>query len=158
MRFICVNSQDLATILDPFRVIFGDLETRPPICDLNIVILGQLRLLRFQQCDIGTVETSETSTLCVETRQMSVLATEEMSAAQTGQMSAVEAGQMSAVETRQMSSAETKQMSTGKTGRCPVPLLYICLVSAEDIYPVSAKDITAAGRRPAAAPSFVETG
>ena len=30
-----------------------------------------------------TIETSETSTLCVETRQMSVLATEEMSAVET---------------------------------------------------------------------------
>ena len=37
-----------------------------------------MRLLRLQQCDIGTVETSETSTLCVETRQMSVLATEDI--------------------------------------------------------------------------------
>ena len=52
------------------------------------MILGQLRLLRLQQCDIGTVD--GTSTLCDETRQMSVLATEEMSAVETGQMSAVE--------------------------------------------------------------------
>ena len=36
------------------------------------------------------METSETSTLCVETRQMSVLATEEMSVVETGQMSSVE--------------------------------------------------------------------
>ena len=65
------------------------------------MILPQLRLLGIEHCDIGTVETSETSTLCVETRQMSVLATEEMSAVETGQMSAVETGQMSAVETGQ---------------------------------------------------------
>ena len=73
-------------ISDHFRR-FG---ARPTICDLNIVTLPQLILLRIQQCDIGTVETSENSTLCVETRQMSVLATEEMSAVETGQMSSVE--------------------------------------------------------------------
>ena len=39
-------------------------------------------------------ETSETSTLCVETRQMSVLAAEEISVVETGLMSAVETGQM----------------------------------------------------------------
>ncbi len=32
--------------------------------------------LRLELCDIGTVEISETSTLCIETRQMSVLTTE----------------------------------------------------------------------------------
>ena len=89
---------------------FRRFRARPPICDLNIVILGQLRLLRCQQCDIGNVEISETSTLCVETRQMSALATEDMSAVETGPMSAAETGQMSAVETRQMPPAETKQM------------------------------------------------
>ena len=86
-----VDSQDLATILDPFRAIFAD--------------LGPDRLpgyLRLEHCDIATIETSETSTLCVETRQMSVLATEEMSAVETGQMSSVETGQMSAVETGQI--------------------------------------------------------
>ena len=66
--------------------------------------LSQLRLLGLELCDNGRVETSETSTLCVETRQMSVLATEEVSAVETGQMSAVETGQMSSDETRQMSS------------------------------------------------------
>ena len=34
----------------------------------------QLSLLRLEHCDIATVETSETSTVCVETRQMSALA------------------------------------------------------------------------------------
>ena len=77
------------------------------------MILGQLRVLRLEQCDIGTVETSETSTLCVETREMSVLAAEEMSG--------VETGQMSAVETRQMYSIET--------GQRPVATVDICLVS-----------------------------
>ena len=77
---------------------------------------------------------------------------------------------------------ETRQMSTIETGLCPVPIFYICLVSTadicpvtaadicpvstadirpvstEDIYPVSTGDRTAAGRRPAAALSPVETG
>ena len=43
--------------------------------------------MRIEHCDIATIETSETSTLCVEARHMSVLATEEMSAVETGQMS-----------------------------------------------------------------------
>ena len=46
--------------------------------------LPQLRFLRLEHCDIGGVENSETSTLCVETRQMSVLAIEEMSVVETG--------------------------------------------------------------------------
>ena len=54
--------------------------------------LPQLRLLRLQQCDIRTIETSETSTLCVETGQISALATEDMSAVETGPMSAAETG------------------------------------------------------------------
>ena len=41
---------------------------------------------------------------------------------------------------------------------CPVSAADICPVSTEDIYPVSTEDITAAGRRPAAVPSSVETG
>ena len=74
-----------------------------------LMIEGQTAL-RLEHCDIARIETSETSTLCVKRRQMSVLATEEMSAVETGQMSAAGTGQMSAVETRQMSSAETRQM------------------------------------------------
>ena len=41
-------------------------------------ILGQTAYLRLEHCDIATVETCETSTLCVETGQMSVLATKDM--------------------------------------------------------------------------------
>ena len=41
---------------------------------------------------------------------------------------------------------------------CPVSTAAICPVSTEDIYPVSTEDGTAAGRRPAAVMSFVETG
>ena len=41
---------------------------------------------------------------------------------------------------------------------CPVSTADICPVSTEDIYPVSTEDGTAAGRRPAAVLSFVETG
>ena len=92
-----LDSQDLATILEPFRA--------------PSPIYGQTAYLRLEHCDIATIETSETSTMCVETRQMSVLATEEMSAAETGQMS-VETGQMSAAETGQMSAVETRQMSS----------------------------------------------
>ena len=68
-------------------------------------IEGQNAYLRLEHCDIATIETSETSTLCVE----------------TGQMSAAETGQMSAVETRQMYSI--------KTGQRPVAIADICLVS-----------------------------
>ena len=64
-----VDSHDLATILDPFRVIFAD--------------LGQTAYLRLEHCDIATIETSETLTVCVETRQMSGLATEDVSAVET---------------------------------------------------------------------------
>ena len=46
--------------------------------------MPQLRCVRFEHCDIAALETSETSTLCVETRQMSVLATEDMSDVETG--------------------------------------------------------------------------
>ena len=49
-----------------------------------MVTLPQLRFLRLQQCDIGTIEISETSTLCVETRQMSVLATEAICLVSSG--------------------------------------------------------------------------
>ena len=41
---------------------------------------------------------------------------------------------------------------------CPVSTADICPVSTEDIYPVSTEDLTAAGRRPAAVLSSVETG
>ena len=41
---------------------------------------------------------------------------------------------------------------------CPVLTADICPVSTEDIYPVSLEDGTAAGRRPAAVRSSVETG
>ena len=54
-------------------------------------------------------ETSETSTLCLETKQLSDLVTEAMSAFRdrTDVLSVVETGQISAVETTQVSSAET---------------------------------------------------
>ena len=42
------------------------------------MIERQSAYLRLEHCDIATMETSETSTLCVETRQMSVLATEDI--------------------------------------------------------------------------------
>ncbi len=40
---------------------------------------------------------------------------------------------------------------------CPVSTADICPVSTEDIYPVSTEDGAAAGRRPAAVMSSVET-
>ena len=64
-----------------------------------------------------------------------------MSSVETRQMSAVETRQMSAAEAGQMSAVETRQMSTIETGPCPVSMLYISLVSTEDICPVSAADI-----------------
>ena len=91
------------------------------------MILGHLRILRLQQCDIGTIETSETSTLCVETKLMSGLAADEMSAAETGQMSSVETGKISAVETGWMYPAETAQTSVVEIS--PVSICCVCLVS-----------------------------
>ena len=75
--------------------------------------------MKLAHCDIATVETSETSTMCVETGQMSVLATEDI---------------------------------------CPVSAADICPVSTEDTCPVSTEDGRAAGLRPAAVMSSVETG
>ena len=40
--------------------------------------LPQLTLLRFAYCDIGTIETCETSTVCIETGQMSAVETRQM--------------------------------------------------------------------------------
>ena len=85
--------------------------------------------------DIATIETSETSTLCVVLRQMSVLATEDICLVSTADICPVSAADI-----------------------CPVSTADICPVSTEDIYPVSTEDITAAGRRPAAVASSVETG
>ena len=59
-----------------------------------LMIQGQVHYLRLEHRDIATIETSETSTLCVETRQMAGLATEDMSSVETGQMSSVETEQM----------------------------------------------------------------
>ena len=47
--------------------------------------MPHLRCVRFGHCDIAALETS---TLCVGTRQLSVLATENMSAVEAGQMRA----------------------------------------------------------------------
>ena len=110
------DSQDLATILDLFRAIFVD--------------LGPDRLSA-----TWTVETSETSTLCVETKQMSVLATEDICLLSTADICPVSAADI-----------------------CPVSTADICPVSTEDIYPVSTEGKTAAGSRPAAVVSSVATG
>ena len=87
--------------------------------------------MRLEHWDIATVETSETSTLCVEPRQGSALATEDICPV----ICPVSAADI-----------------------CPVSTADICPVSTEDIYPVSNGDTTAAGRRPAAVLCSVETG
>ena len=61
----------------------------------------------------------------------------------------------SVVETGQMFSVET---DVSAAVICPVSTADICPVSTEDIYPVSTEDETAAGLRPAAVMSSVETG
>ena len=87
-------------------------------------------------------------------------------------MSAAETG--SDVETRQMYSIQTGQRPVAIVDIClvstadicpvsaadisPVSTADICPVSTEDINPVATEDITAAGRRPAAVWSSVETG
>ena len=78
MRSIWVDAQVLATILDLFR----------------LMVFGRTDFLRLEHCDLGTVEISETSTLCVETGQMLmlVLATKELSAAEKRQVSSAETG------------------------------------------------------------------
>ena len=59
-HLIFTNSCEPATTLDPFRTLFADLFILDPTQYLiNIVILEQLRTLSFQQCDAGTVETSD---------------------------------------------------------------------------------------------------
>ena len=96
------DSQDLASILDR------------DLGQTAYLRLEQLRLLRFQHCDIATVGTSETSTVCVETRQMSLLATEDICLVSTADICPVSAADI-----------------------CPVSTAGICPVSTEDIYPVS---------------------
>ena len=84
--------------------------TMRPICDL------------IEHGDIATIETSETSILCVETRQMSALATEDICPVSTADICPVSAADI-----------------------CPVSTADICPVSTEDIYPVSTEDRAAAG-------------
>ena len=78
---------------------FPRFRARLTICDLNIVTLPQLTLLRLQQCDIGTIETSETSTLCVDTRQMSALATEAINPVSTADICPVSTADICPVST-----------------------------------------------------------
>ena len=108
---------------------FRRFRARPIICDLNIVTLPQLRLLRYQNCVLR-----QDRCLFLQ-KTLSVLATEEMSAVETGQISSVETGHMSAVKTGQMSAVETRQMSfLARENICPVSAANICPVSTEDIY------------------------
>ena len=80
------------------------------------------------------MEISETSTMCVDTRQMSVLAAEDICLVSTADICPGSAADI-----------------------CPVSTADICAVSTEAIYPVSTEDRMAAGRRPAAVMSSVET-
>ena len=81
-----LDSQTLATILDPFRTILTD--------------LGPDR-------QVFAVETGQMSS--VETRQLSAVEAGQISAAETGQTAAAETTQMSSAETRQMFHVETGQ-------------------------------------------------
>ena len=63
----------------------------------------------------------------------------------------VETGQMSALPTEHICPVSAADI-------CPVSTADICPVPTEDIYPVSTEDRTAAGRRPPAVRSSVETG
>ena len=76
--------------------------------------------------------------MCVDTRQMSVLATEDTCLVSTADICPVSAADI-----------------------CPVSTADICPVSTEDIYPVSTEDGTAAGLRTLLAPDgggSLETG
>ena len=81
-----------------------------------------------------------------------------MSAAETRQMYSIGTGQspVSIVDICRVSTADICSVSAADI--CPVSTADICLVSTEDIYPVSTEDATAAGLRPAAVMSSVETG
>ena len=77
---------------DPFGWILKTCRTFWTHLGTFVMIQGQTDYLRLEQRDIGTGATSETSILCVETRQMFVLATEEMSVVETRQMCCSETG------------------------------------------------------------------
>ena len=79
------------------------------------ISLGGPGMDQEEDCDIGTIETSETSTLCVETGQISCPATQDMSAAETGQMSAAGTGQMSSVATPDTSLVSNSQYTKLKS-------------------------------------------
>ena len=63
-----------------------------------------------EHCDVGKIEAAETSTVCIERRQMSDLATEKMSTVETRQMSDLADEEISVVKTGQMSSLKTGEM------------------------------------------------
>ena len=98
-----LDSQGLATILDPFQAIFAH--------------LGPDR-------QMSAVETGKMSS--VETGQMSAVETGQMSAAETGQMSAVETRQMYSIKTGQRPVAIVDICLVSTADICPVAacLLY----------------------------------
>ena len=99
------------------------------------MVCGQTDSIRLEHCDMAITEISETKTIYLESKQMPILAAEDICS---------------------VSSADTCPVSAADI--CPVSTADICLVSTEDIYPVSTEDATAAGLRPAAVMSSVETG
>ena len=99
---------------------FRRFRARPPICDLNIVILPQLRLLRHQHC------ASEKSTMCVETTQMSALATEDICLVSTVDICPVSAADICPVSTAGICPVSTEDISS-------VARTHICLVSTHNV-------------------------
>ena len=106
---------------------FRRFRARPPLCDLKFDDDEQLRLLRLEHCDIATVETSETSTLCVETKQMSVLATEDICPVSAADIRPVSTADICPV------SQKTSILSQQKTRRLPAAgRLLLCLLLRQD--------------------------
>ena len=75
------------------------------------MIWGQTAYLRLEHCDIATIETSETSTLCVETRQMFVLAAEDICLVSTADICPVSTADICAVSTEDIYSVSRQDMT-----------------------------------------------
>ena len=82
-------------------------------------MLPQLKPLRLEHCDIGRVETSETSALRDETKQMSVLATEDICLVSTADICPVPTADIYPVPTEDRTAAGRRAaavMSSVETG------------------------------------------
>ena len=71
-------------------------------------IWGQTDYLRLGHCDIATIETSETSALCFDTRQMSGLATEDICLVSTADICPVSAADICPVSTADICPVSTE--------------------------------------------------